>query len=265
MMGSRWLYLHCIVLVAFASSSQAAIMVVQSDFVQTAANISTLNFTPTSSDSILVAATYHDIGGGAPTTISFGGSPQDGILRDRRTSLSYFLNPTGGVAIDIVATGAMAAGANSGVVVFELSGVDKGVAPVSGQDIDGADPINASITTSAGGMFVVDVLGLNPFGGTAAGTPDGDSIVTTTYGDGSVDVNGNPFFNFGGNGGGQLFAGTAAAGAAGSYSLGWNTTGGVGFGDPSELAYGFAMIPEPASMSLTLFAGLALLACRRRD
>ncbi len=189
------------------------------------------DYTVQRDDSVLVVATYIDATGGAYTDLTFDGNAADGSLVGNRTSLFYYLNPGAG-SITLSASSSVN---NSGMYIWELTGVDKSVGVVGVLGAEG-DANGTQITTIADDSFIVDAIGWNAtsvFSTTTAGlTPDGDNT-TIAIEDFSREIN-LPY-------GGILGGGTGTAGVAGTYDLGWNITQSEGGqGNLNEMAFAFA-------------------------
>jgi hypothetical protein len=202
-------------------------------------------------NSVVVFGAYIDAGGGALTSLGFGTGAGDqaanAIITQDRSSLTYFLNPSTGAGLSFNGATGAANGSSAGYAIWELAGVDLAALVSSASGANNS----LQITTTSANSFITDMLGVNDFGITNV-EPDADAVQSEIS---QVFVV---------PGGGQLAAGQATVGSAGTYNLGWLVEGGSG--NYGELAFAFApVVPEPATFGLTLIAGMALVACRRRD
>lgn len=201
-------------------------------------------------NSVVVFGTYVDAGGGALGSVGFGtgagDQASDGLITVDRSSLSYFLNPSTSAGLSFNGTTGAADNSSAGYAIWELSGVDLSAAVQSASGSNGS----LQITTIAANSFITDMLGVNDFGVTNV-EPDADAVQSEIS---QVFVV---------PGGGQLAAGQAAVGAAGTYNLGWIVEGASG--NYGEVAFAFApVIPEPSTIALIGLASVGLLASRRR-
>jgi hypothetical protein len=240
--------------VVAASTAPAAIIVTATDSANFASTVNGAAFSVPyqvqNPNSVVVFGTYIDNVPGALASVGFGtgtgDQAADGLITADRSSLSYFLNPStaAGLSFNGTTTGATPDDSSAGYVIWELAGVDLSAAVASASGTDGS----LQITTTVASSFITDMLGVNDFGITDV-SPDGDAVQSEIS---QVFVV---------PGGGQLAAGEATVGAAGTYNLGWTVTGGSG--NYGETAFAFTPIPEPTSLLLLMLGGLAAALLRR--
>lgn len=239
-----------VALTAAVGSASAAITLTQTSGVNNISSASSSHseaFDVQNAGAVLVVAVYVD-GSQTPTTIntiSFGGSPADGVINDPRGTLFYFLNPTVAAStIDFNLTGGAAATNGGGIYAWELGGVDL-AAPVTSST-------TGSITTTVADEFVVAFGWNNGGGNTTAGSAG--NVGGFTSSDLTEDFEQS-------DGRGNAMAGASGSVAsAGAVTYGW---GAQDTGSPAAFSFKPAVIPEPSSVALLGLAGLATL-CRRR-
>jgi hypothetical protein len=217
------------------------------------------------SATVLVIGTYMDNNNTSGDTAAANGIRYNGVLADKtisstRTTLSYWsILPGSAGTYQLTGTAAagVTAGETLGYYAWELSnvdlslGVDQAIITTAGAT---TASVVGSITTTSANRLVTDFYGANKqdnsnvvpavgsfiTGATALLLP-ATSLNTTT---------------------GVVAGGTGLAGAAGSYTLGWDGTGTSNM--TRELAFAFASpVPEPSSLML-LAGGVLMLAGRRR-
>jgi hypothetical protein len=172
----------------------------------------TYELTAPETSNTLIVGVYND-NVTTPASISFDGNASDSFVENNRTLAACHFNPDASVDITVNVD---TAGAATGIFVYELSGIDTAIAPVTGT--------GSMITTTEDSMFVLNFTGINF--GTGAGTqPTTGSLVPIAQSE-VLDING-------GIGGGALAYGFGTAGFAGTQTLGWSYSNGANNGEVS--------------------------------
>lgn len=234
------------------SSADAAISVVNTatGVGNSSTSAQTINYTIGAGNALAIGF-YTDSGSHAVDSISFGGvaaTVLDNGASNSRTRMAYWFDPTGN-NISITFTNQSN---EFGYTLYELSGVDTGVAAIIDTSLqDGADP-NTSITTTAASSFLVEWYGSNDDGTpTIASGPLGNVV--------AVDLTGNNTDTDTGT----ITSAHATSVGPGTYVTEWNRIG-SSLNDGSVVVAFAAAVPEPSSAALLGLGGLALILRRRK-
>jgi len=242
-----------------AGNASAQVSVVNSlaaNYTLPAGGATSFNYTVANANDVVVIGLYVDSGTSAINSLTYNGVTPTGSIAagSGRLSLYYFDNLATGTSAFSLTAAQTAGQSNCGYSIWELGGVDL-AAPVAISSPTPSLSGATTITTTAANSFIIDLLGVNNGGNTSV--PDADSVLTSI---GQLDLNSTI-------GGGYIGTGSATEAAAGTYNLGWTISGGspiyVG-----ETALAFApasTVPEPSTLALAGFSGVAFLLDKRRQ
>lgn len=216
-----------ILLAVNASAQITAFNSASSGFTSPASGPYTINYTVANTNDVVVIGIYIDNGNATINSLTYHGVTPSGSVTVARLTCYYFTNPPAG-ASTFSASIAQASQANCGYQIWELSGVNLAV-PVASATGTAA---TMQITTAAANTFIMDMLSVNNGGNPSV--PDADSVLTKI---GEVNMNASA-------GGGYMATGTASKSTAGTYNLGWTSTGG-------EAAFAFGQGAVVTNVSAT--------------